>query len=68
MRCSASLVLNEQAFPSRPAFHALLSHQSTWIEGEVLIFDDSFIHEVWHHGSEPRYILYCSMWQPQLLS
>ncbi|MCB5909695.1 aspartyl/asparaginyl beta-hydroxylase domain-containing protein [Streptomyces pinistramenti] len=28
-----------------------------WKEGECLVFDDSFEHEVWHEGTEPRVVL-----------
>ena len=28
-----------------------------WIEGEVLIFDDSFEHEVWNESENERLIL-----------
>ncbi|WP_372404805.1 aspartyl/asparaginyl beta-hydroxylase domain-containing protein [Streptomyces luteireticuli] len=28
-----------------------------WQEGECLVFDDSFEHEVWHEGTEPRVVL-----------
>ncbi|WP_222840681.1 aspartyl/asparaginyl beta-hydroxylase domain-containing protein [Actinosynnema mirum] len=28
-----------------------------WKEGDCLVFDDSFEHEVWHEGSEPRVVL-----------
>ena len=36
----------------------------TWTEKKVLMFDDSFEHEVWHEGSEPRYILHTNIWHP----
>ncbi|MFD5823967.1 aspartyl/asparaginyl beta-hydroxylase domain-containing protein [Lentzea sp. NPDC060358] len=28
-----------------------------WREGDCLVFDDSFEHEVWHEGTEPRVVL-----------
>ena len=28
-----------------------------WVEGEVLLFDDSFEHEVWNHTNAPRLVL-----------
>ncbi|MEK8169671.1 aspartyl/asparaginyl beta-hydroxylase domain-containing protein [Streptomyces sp. M19] len=28
-----------------------------WKEGECLVFDDSFEHEVWHEGTRPRVVL-----------
>ena len=39
-----------------------------WQEGEALVFDDSFEHEVWHHqeeGSE-RVVLLFDVWHPDL--
>lgn len=38
----------------------------TWREGEWLIFDDSFEHEVWHNGTEPRLVLIVDIWHPEL--
>ncbi|KMY94163.1 aspartyl/asparaginyl beta-hydroxylase isoform X5 [Drosophila simulans] len=40
--------------------------ERTWREGELFIFDDSFEHEVWHNGSQPRLVLILDMWHPQL--
>ena len=37
-----------------------------WREGEALIFDDSFEHEVWNEGSEPRLVFIFDVWHPQL--
>ena len=33
---------------------------------KVLLFDDSFEHEVWNHTSEPRLVLIVDIWHPQL--
>ncbi|XP_055957023.1 aspartyl/asparaginyl beta-hydroxylase [Patella vulgata] len=38
----------------------------TWTEGEVIIFDDSFEHEVWHHGDSLRLVLIVDFWHPEL--
>ncbi|SPP73957.1 blast:Aspartyl/asparaginyl beta-hydroxylase [Drosophila guanche] len=38
----------------------------TWREGELIIFDDSFEHEVWHNGTRPRLVLIIDMWHPDL--
>ena len=38
----------------------------TWKEGECLVFDDSFEHEVWHDGKGDRIVLICDMWHPEL--
>jgi len=37
-----------------------------WREGKALCFDDSFEHEAWHNGTEPRYVLMGSVWHPDL--
>ena len=39
-----------------------------WEEGEMIIFDDSFEHEVWHYSerNESRLILYMDLWHPDL--
>lgn len=37
-----------------------------WQEGRVLCFDDSFRHEVWHEGSEPRIVLIVDVWHPDM--
>nr|CAD7586508.1 unnamed protein product [Timema genevievae] len=38
----------------------------TWEEGKILIFDDSFEHEVWHNGSTMRLVLIIDVWHPEL--
>lgn len=38
----------------------------TWEEGKVIIFDDSFEHEVWHTGSSYRLVLIVDLWHPEL--
>ena len=35
-----------------------------WAEGKVLAFDDSFMHDVAHHGKQPRIVLIVDMWHP----
>ena len=37
-----------------------------WVEGEVLLFDDSFEHEVWNLTEQPRLVLIVDLWHPQL--
>ena len=37
-----------------------------WIEGECLIFDDSFQHEAWNKSSELRAVLITEIWNPLL--
>ena len=37
-----------------------------WEEGKCLIFDDSYMHEVWHKGTETRMVLLWDIWHPDL--
>lgn len=37
-----------------------------WAEGKVLIFDDSFEHEVWQEADSYRLILIVDVWHPEL--
>ena len=38
----------------------------TWEEGKVLIFDDSFEHEVWQDAVSFRLIFIVDVWHPEL--
>lgn len=38
----------------------------TWKEGDWIIFDDSFEHEVWHNGTSLRMVLIVDFWHPEL--
>jgi aspartate beta-hydroxylase len=38
----------------------------SWQEGEWLIFDDSFEHEVHHNGTNTRLVLIVDVWHPDL--
>ncbi|ALC41294.1 Asph [Drosophila busckii] len=40
--------------------------ERTWHEGDLLIFDDSFEHEVWHNGTQLRLVLIVDFWHPDL--
>lgn len=37
-----------------------------WVQGSVLMFDDSFDHEVIHDGEKPRVVLIVDIWHPSL--
>ena len=37
-----------------------------WQEGRCIVFDDSFEHEVWHDGTEPRIVLLLDVLYPGL--
>jgi len=38
----------------------------TWQEGRCIVFDDSFEHEVWHDGDQPRVVLLMDVNHPDL--
>ena len=38
----------------------------SWIEGQCMIFDDSFKHEAWNNSGEIRAVLIMDAWNPQL--
>ncbi|KAM9166677.1 aspartyl/asparaginyl beta-hydroxylase isoform 5-T5 [Pangshura tecta] len=42
------------------------SENRTWEEGKVLIFDDSFEHEVWQDADSYRLIFIVDVWHPEL--
>lgn len=43
----------------------VLRHRE-WQEGKVLIFDDSFEHEVWQDADSYRLIFIVDVWHPEL--
>jgi aspartyl/asparaginyl beta-hydroxylase (cupin superfamily) len=38
--------------------------ERAWEEGELLVFDDSFEHEVWNHSDQTRIVLFLNFWHP----
>eukprot|EP00095_Tigriopus_kingsejongensis_P011332 maker-scaffold195_size270011-snap-gene-1.14 protein:Tk11332 transcript:maker-scaffold195_size270011-snap-gene-1.14-mRNA-1 annotation:"aspartyl asparaginyl beta-hydroxylase-like" len=38
----------------------------TWVEGRIIVFDDSFDHEVWHEADGDRIVLIVDLWHPDL--
>lgn len=42
------------------------NESKTWDNGKVIVFDDSFEHEVWHNGEGFRLILIVDLWHPDL--
>ena len=40
------------------------SQHAGWNEGQVLIFDDTFEHEVWNDGDSPRVVLFIDFMRP----
>jgi aspartyl/asparaginyl beta-hydroxylase (cupin superfamily)/Tfp pilus assembly protein PilF len=42
------------------------NEQRPWVEGELLIFDDSIEHEAWNRSNEERVVLLFEIWRPEL--
>jgi hypothetical protein len=40
--------------------------EQAWSEGKVMVFDDSFEHEVWNHSDQVRIVLFLNFWHPCL--
>jgi len=38
----------------------------SWSEGNIMVFDDSYEHEVWVRGTRPRIVLICDFYHPDL--
>jgi len=38
----------------------------TWTEGRCTVIDDSYVHEVWHTGTERRIVLIVDIWHPEM--
>lgn len=53
--------------PPGPAIR-VANETRKWAEGKVIVFDDSFEHEVWHKGSSLRLVLIVDVWHPDLSS
>ncbi|KAG5879021.1 hypothetical protein JTB14_009659 [Gonioctena quinquepunctata] len=51
--------------PSK-TFIRVATETRSWKEGEIIIFDDSFEHEVWHNGTKLRLVLIVDIWHPEL--
>ena len=37
-----------------------------WKEGELVMFDDTYLHEAWNRSDSPRVILLMDCWNPYL--
>lgn len=44
------------------------TEQRAWADGRVLLFEDSFEHEVWNRSAAPRALLIVDFWHPDLTS
>jgi len=42
------------------------NEERAWVEGEMLIFDDSIEHEAWNTSARQRVILLFEVWRPEL--
>ena len=42
------------------------SEEVEWEEGEVLVFDDSYEHEVWQRADADRIVMIVDIWHPTL--
>lgn len=40
--------------------------EKPWVEGEMLIFDDSIEHEAWNESGEERVVMLFEIWRPEL--
>lgn len=47
-------------------FIRVANETRSWKDGEWLIFDDSYEHEVWHNGTSVRLVLIVDVWHPDL--
>mmetsp|Transcript_19925 Transcript_19925/g.41544 ORF Transcript_19925/g.41544 Transcript_19925/m.41544 type:complete len:459 (+) Transcript_19925:26-1402(+) len=60
-RLSAHLAL---LVPDGEVYMSVGSETTRWVEGQVITFDDTFIHSVTHNGDQPRYVLNVWMCHP----
>jgi len=60
VRCHLGLKVPEQTYIR------VAERLRSWKEGEWLIFDDSYEHEVWHNGTGTRLVLIVDIWHPEL--
>jgi aspartyl/asparaginyl beta-hydroxylase (cupin superfamily) len=42
------------------------NEERPWVEGELLIFDDSIEHEAWNDSQQERVILLFEVWRPEI--
>ncbi|EDQ86738.1 uncharacterized protein MONBRDRAFT_33739 [Monosiga brevicollis MX1] len=56
----------EISFLAQGSALRVANESRAWANGELLLFDDSFEHEVWNNASQPRVILIFDVWHPDL--
>lgn len=37
-----------------------------WVNGEFLLFDDTYLHDTWNRSSDPRLLFHTGVWHPDL--
>jgi len=42
------------------------TEERSWREGECLVFDDTYEHEVWNRGAATRFVMLLDVWHPEL--
>jgi len=42
------------------------NEERSWVEGEMLIFDDSIEHEAWNLSKNERVLLLFEVWRPEI--
>ena len=42
------------------------NEERPWVEGEMLIFDDTIEHEAWNDSDQVRVILLFEIWRPEI--
>merc|ERR1739848_55931 len=52
--------------PKGPRLRVGSGKPRKWEEGKAICFDDSYVHEAWHDGTEDRYVLMVTFWHPDL--
>jgi aspartate beta-hydroxylase len=52
--------------PRDCALHVIGHGEHHWKEGELMMFDDTFLHEAWNRSDEPRLIVLMDCWNPHL--
>jgi aspartate beta-hydroxylase len=52
--------------PADCALHLVDRGAHQWVEGELVMFDDTYLHEAWNRSSSVRIILLMDCWNPHL--
>jgi aspartyl/asparaginyl beta-hydroxylase (cupin superfamily) len=52
--------------PEQCALHLVDRGVHHWVEGELVMFDDTFLHESWNRSDSVRIIVLMDCWNPHL--